>query len=115
MEETTPYQTGETTQFNIRLAKSLLYDMEYVAQHYKISRTDWLKYRIADFVKEEKARIINNFEARFISGMTTEEEFKKQTGIKPTDEMKKLRASVNEAPRKYIMSILEDIKNRENH
>jgi len=113
MEETTPYQTGETTQFNIRLAKSLLYDMEYVAQHYKISRTDWLKYRIADFVKEEKARIINNFEARFIGGMTTEEEFKNQTGIKPTDEMKKLRASVNEAPRKYIQSILEEIKKRE--
>ena len=105
----------ETTQFNIRLAKSLLYDMEYVAQHYKISRTDWLKYRIANLVKEEKARIINNFEARFIGGMTTEEEFKKQTGIRPTDEMKEMRSSVSQAPRKYIQSILEEIKKRENH
>jgi len=28
--------------------------------------------------------------------------------------MKKLRASVSEAPRRYIMSILEEIKKREN-
>jgi len=104
----------ETTQFNIRLAKSLLYDMEYVAQHYKISRTDWLKYRIANLVREEKARIISDFERRFIGGMTTEEEFKKQTGINPTEEMKDLRSKVSQTTRKYIMSILKDIKKREN-
>jgi len=103
----------ETTQFNIRLAKSLLYDMEYVAQHYKISRTDWMKYRIANLVKEEKARIINDFERRFIGGMISEEEFKKETGINPTDEMKELRARVSETPRKYILSILKDIEKRE--
>ena len=103
----------ETTQFNIRLAKSLLYDMEYVAQHYKISRTDWLKYRIANLVREEKARIISDFERRFIGGMTTEEEFKKQTGINPTEEMKDLRSKVSQTTRKYIMSILKDIKKRE--
>jgi len=103
----------ETTQFNIRLAKSLLYDMEYVAQHYKISRTDWMKYRIASLVKEEKAKIIDDFERRFIGGMTTEEDFKSQTGINPTDEMKELRAKVSETPRKYIMSILKDIEKRE--
>ena len=104
----------ETTQFNIRLAKALLYDMEYVAQHYKISRTDWMKYRIANLVKQEKARIIDDFERRYIGGMTTEEEFKKQTGINPTDEMKELRSRVSETPRKYIQSILEEIKKREN-
>jgi len=103
----------ETTQFNIRLAKSLLYDMEYVAQHYKISRTDWMKYRIAKLVREEKARIIDDFERRYIGGMTTEEEFKNQTGINPTEEMKELRARVSETPRKYILSILKDIEKRE--
>ena len=103
----------ETTQFNIRLAKALLYDMEYVAQHYKISRTDWIKYRIANIVREEKASIINDFERRFIGGMTTEEEFKSQTGINPTKEMKELRAKVSQTPRKYIQSVLEEIKKRE--
>jgi len=72
-----------------------------------------MKYRIANLVKEEKARIINDFERRFIGGMTTEEEFKKQTGINPTDEMKEMRSSVRQAPRKYIQSILEEIKKRE--
>jgi len=105
----------ETTQFNIRLAKSLLYDMEYVAQHYKISRTDWLKYRIAKFVREEKAKIINDFERRYIGGMISQGEFKKETGIRPTDEMKDLRSKVSQTPRKYIQSILEDIKKRENN
>jgi len=86
-----------------------------VAQHYKISRTDWLKYRIASLVREEKARIINDFERRFIGGMISQEEFKKETGINPTKEMKELRSRVSQTPRKYIMSILEDIKKRENH
>jgi len=44
--------------------------------------------------------------------MTTEEEFKKQTGINPTKEMKDLMAKVSQTPRKYIMSILKDIENR---
>ncbi|MBU1204395.1 MAG: hypothetical protein KKE93_00620 [Nanoarchaeota archaeon] len=86
-----------------------------MAQHYKISRTDWLKYRIASLVREEKARIINDFERRFIGGMISQEEFKKETGINPTKEMKELRSRVSQTPRKYIMSILEDIKKRENH
>ena len=109
MEET----KTNTTQFNIRLAKALLYDIEYVAQHYKISRTDWLKYRIANLVKQEKARIINDFERRYIGGMISQEEFKKETGIKPTDEMKELRSKASQTPRKYIMSILKEIKERE--
>jgi len=87
--------------------------MEYVAQHYKISRTDWLKYRIANIVREEKAKIINDFERRYIGGMISQEEFKKQTAINPTKEMKALRSKVSQTPRKYIMSILKDIEKRE--
>jgi len=45
----------------------------------------------------------------------SQEEFKKETGVRPTDEMKELRSKVSQTPRKYIMSILEEIKNRENN
>jgi hypothetical protein len=99
----------ETTQFNIRLAKSLLYDMEFVAQHFNLSKSDWLKYRIAKIVKEEKQKIINDIERRFIGGMITEQEFKSSAGIRPTKEMKELKTKVTETPRKYIESILKEI------
>lgn len=103
----------DTAQLNIRLAKSLLYDMEFVAQHYKISKAEWLKYKIANLVKQEREEIIQDIERRFIGGMISEQEFKSSTGINPTEEMKELRAKVTETPNKYIMSILEEIKKRE--
>jgi len=87
--------------------------MEFVAQHYKISKTEWLKYRIANIVKQEKEKIMGDIERRFIGGMINEEQFKSSTGISPTKEMKELRSKVTEKPNKYIESILKDLEKRD--
>ncbi len=82
-------------QFNVRLPKKLVYDMEFIAQNLNISRNDWLKVKIAELISKEieqtKLSIMETAEGRFILGMITAEEFRQRMGLKPTKEMIKER------------------------
>jgi len=82
-------------QFNVRLPKRLVYDMEYIAQNLNISRNDWLKVKIAELISKEiektKLNLMETAEGRFILGMITVEEFTQRMGFKPTKEMIKER------------------------
>jgi predicted HicB family RNase H-like nuclease len=84
-----------TIQFNIRLPKRMVEDMEYIAQNLNINRNDWLKVRIAEAIaneiKKEKDDIMYTSEIRFIRGEIDEKEFIQRRGFKPTDEMKRWR------------------------
>jgi|TARA_B100001971_G_scaffold61777_1_gene56696 hypothetical protein len=81
----------ETMQFNVRLPKKLVYDMEFIAQNLNISRNDWLKVRIAELISKEiektKLSIMETAEGRYILGLITAEEFTQRMGFKPTKEM----------------------------
>ena len=85
----------DTMQFNVRLPKRLVYDMEYIAQNLNISRNDWLKVKIAELISKEiektKLNLMETAEGRFILGMITVEEFTQRMGFKPTKEMIKER------------------------
>ncbi len=109
----------ETTQFNIRLPKALLYDMEYIAQNLKISRNDWLKFKIAELVSNEKLKLMENIERQFIRGTITELEFKEKAGFSPTKEMLDLKRTYTAAARKgtlaaekYVRDIVKEINTR---
>ncbi len=80
-----------TEQFNIRISKSLIFDLEFISQHIKINRNDWLRTKIAELILKEKREILEEYEKKYITGYLTENEFKKHTGIFPTEGMKKLR------------------------
>ena len=80
----------ETDQFNIRIPKALLYDLEFVSQNLKISKNDWVRYKIAEAVQKEKEIIINKAETRFTEGLASENEFKQLTGVYPSDGLKEL-------------------------
>lgn len=100
----------ETTQFNIRLSKSLVFDMEYIAQNLNMNRNDWLKYKIAELINEEKAGLMEKTEREFLSGRIDDEIFEKKMGFKPTTQLKQLKKKISEAPQKYISDLLKEIK-----
>ena len=83
-------------QFNIRLPKDLVKDMEYIAKNLKISRNDWLKVKLAELIsreiESEKFDIYEQAEDKFVRGVITEQDFMQRKGIKPTKEMLKRRA-----------------------
>ncbi len=82
----------DTEQFNIRLPKALLYDLEFVSQHVKINRNDWVRLNLAKIIMDTKGEIIGRFEKKYVDGFLTDEEFKKLAGFNPTEGMKEVRA-----------------------
>ncbi|MBU0460742.1 MAG: hypothetical protein KJ597_04005 [Nanoarchaeota archaeon] len=92
----------ETTQFNIRLSQILIDDLKFVGKHLNINRNEWLKYKIAEAVSEEKLRIIEEIERAFAYGRITETEFENKMGFEPTRRLKRLRDSIALAPQKYF-------------
>ena len=99
----------ETTQFNIRLPESLIRDMEYIAQHLKMSRNDWLKYKISELIKNEKIKIMEIIERNFVYGRIDNEEFEKKMGYRPNPQLISLKKKVSEAPQRYFQDILKGI------
>ena len=104
---------NDTTQFNIRLSKALIYDMEFIAENLKISRNDWLKFRLAELIREEKVKIMENIENKFISGLITEEQFKQKAGFKPTPEIKKIKQGASKSSKEYLQDVLKKIEAKE--
>lgn len=80
-----------TEQFNIRLPKVLLYDLEFISQHINTNRNDWIRLNLAKIIMNAKEEIIGKFEEKYINGFLTDEEFKKLAGFNPTEGMKEIR------------------------
>ena len=81
----------DTTQFNLRLSKNLIKDMDFIADNLNISRNDWLKVRIAELISKEKLSILEAYETRYVQGKMTNLDFKQKTGVEPTMAMKDLK------------------------
>jgi hypothetical protein len=99
-----------TTQFNIRLSRDLIYDLEFISESLKVSRNDWLKVKLAELVSHEKNKIIRDAEYRFIGGRISTEEFKKLTGVKPPQELLETKKNTGVAVKKYMTQMIEDNK-----
>jgi len=65
----------ESTQFNINLQTGLVNDLDFITNLLKISRNDWLKFRLAQLIAEEKYILMGNLERRYMKGQLSEEEF----------------------------------------
>jgi len=80
-----------TEQFNIRLPKSLIYDLEYITQQLKVNRNEWIRLNLAKMIKTDKEDIIWEFENKYIQGLLTDKEFKELVGFNPSEGVKELR------------------------
>jgi hypothetical protein len=107
----------KTTQFNIRLPKTMVYDMEYIAEHLNISRNDWLKFKIAEMVLKEKLKIMNSFEERFVKGLISKDEFRKHMGFNPSPEIRKKlddfskeKEKIEFAQKKYFKELVKKVE-----
>lgn len=107
----------DTEQLNIRLPKALLYDLEFISQHIKISRNDWIRLNLAKFIMDTKEEIISKFEDKYVNGFLTDKEFKELVGFSPSDGMKELREKTlmhkEEGERKlkeYVKKLADDLK-----
>jgi hypothetical protein len=100
----------DTTQFNIRISKSLLWDLDYIAEHRKVSRNDWLRYMIADMISTEVIRIKEVTQREYVAGRVSEDEFIKKMGFKPPKELTDIRERALGYQKRYMESLLDKVK-----
>jgi len=81
----------DTEQLNIRISKALIYDVEFISQHLKVNRNDWIKLNLAKLIREAKAVIIDEYEQKYVNCFLTDKEFRQLTGFNPTQGMIELR------------------------
>jgi hypothetical protein len=84
----------ETEQFNIRLNKAMLYDLEFISQKYKVDKNDWLRTRLAEMIMQERTSIIDSENERYIQGYLTDNEYTMSTGLVPTAGLREMKTEL---------------------
>jgi|GEM_PF-2004050 hypothetical protein len=91
-----------TVQMNMRLSEKLISDIDFVAQILGVTRSEWLKVKFAEFVKEQKEILLEELEMKFVREQITETEFKKKAGYAPTKAMMYAQKQIKQAAQNYL-------------
>lgn len=79
----------DTEQFNMRLSKELLGDIEFIAALLKLSKSQWIKTKLAESVHDEKHRLLMKLSTLYSHEGITREELERLIGKKLADELEK--------------------------
>ena len=86
----------DTNQFNMRVSKSLLFDLEFISRATGLSKNDWVRYRLAEIIKSGKEDLLTVLEKDFIKGRKSAAEFKEIAGFFPGNELHSQRGVYSE-------------------
>jgi len=81
---------SETDQFNIRLSKSLLWDLDFIERYTGIQKNDWIRYKLAEAVRKEKEIVMESLHREYVRGYKNDADFRSLAG-EPSDELKEQR------------------------
>ena len=93
-----------TEQFNLRLSKELVKDLDFISSRLRIQKTELVRHIIAKHVEESKEKLLGNLKREFLLGLINEFKFEELTGSAPDKELLKTRddilSQVNSAVKK---------------
>lgn len=72
----------------LKVPARFVHDLEFISQNLNIDKKEWLKVKIAELISKERYRIIQSVEDRYIKGYISDKEYKEETGIKPSNNLK---------------------------
>jgi len=75
----------DTEQFNLRVSKSIIFDLEFIERASGISKNDWVRYTLAKEIKKAKEELLINVEKEFMHARIEAHEFKAITGYTPSE------------------------------
>ena len=96
-----------STQMNMRLSEKLLADIDFVVKILGVSRSEWLKVKFAEFIKEQKEVLLDELEMKFVREQTSTSEFKKVAGYAPTKAMIYAQKQVKKAAQNYLSDMTD--------
>lgn len=110
---------------NIRLSKSLLWDLGFIERCTGIRKNDWLRYKLAESVRKEKDSLLEQLHREYVRGHKDDAQFTALAGEPPQDlkikkrlytqKMIKLMKDVRHKKfaKKALLSIAKKVKKRE--
>ena len=81
----------ETEQFNIRMPKGLVQDLDIISKLLKVNKSEWVKTKIAEEVHEEKNKLLMELSTLYANGMINKEKIEKLVGKEVADEMESIK------------------------
>ena len=81
----------ETEQFNIRMPKDLVQDLNIISKLLKVNKSEWVKTKLAEEVHEEKNKLLMELSTLYANGMINKGKIKKLVGKEVADEMESIK------------------------
>jgi len=75
----------ETVQLNVRIAKELMFDLEFISQSYHVNKAEWLKVKMAEMIRQAKNDIIVSTEHAYAEGKIDRKEFERILRYPPSE------------------------------
>ena len=92
----------ETEQFNIRMPKDLLQDLDIISNLLKVDKSDWVKTKLAEEVHEEKNKLLMELSTLYANGMISKTKIEQLVGKDIADEMEFIKKKAIESAKKGI-------------
>ena len=81
----------ETEQFNIRMPKELVQDLDIISKLLKVNKSEWVKTKIAEDVNEEKNKLLMELSTLYANGMISKNKIGQLVGKDIADEMESIK------------------------
>ena len=81
----------ETEQFNIRMPKELLRDLDIISNLLKVNKSEWIKTKLAEEVHEEKNKLLMELSTLYAKGMINKNKVEQLVGKEIADEMESIK------------------------
>ncbi|MEK6983703.1 MAG: hypothetical protein AABX33_03955 [Nanoarchaeota archaeon] len=92
----------ETEQFNIRMPKDLVHDLDIISKLLKVNKSEWVKTKLAEEVHEEKNKLLMELSTLYANGMINKGKIEKMVGKEVADEMEFIKKKAIESVKKGI-------------
>lgn len=92
----------ETEQFNIRMPKDLVQDLDIISKLLKVNKSEWVKTKLAEEVHEEKNKLLMELSTLYSNGMIDKGKIERMVGKGIADEMEFIKKKAIESAKKGI-------------
>ena len=81
----------KTEQFNIRMPKDLVQDLDIISKLLKVNKSEWVKTKLAEEVHEEKNKLLMELSTLYANGIIKKEKIESLVGKEIADDMESVK------------------------
>ena len=86
----------DTEQFNLRLSKTLMADLDFIAKRKGIQKTEWVRYNLAELIKIHKNHLKSDLDREFVLEQVGQATYQELIGHPPDKSLIEKRSYLSE-------------------